>query len=46
MRGIVTKGEYASTLRAYQRRVDETKSDDRDKAEAPYQHLRVIDEWQ
>ena len=39
MDGIVTKDEYASTLRAYQQRVDETKSDDRDKAEAAYRHL-------
>ena len=39
MDGIVTKDEYASTLRAYQQRVDEAKSDDRDKAEAAYRHL-------
>ena len=32
MHGIVTKDEYAGTLRAYQERHDETKSDDRDKA--------------
>ena len=31
--GIVTKDEYANTLRAYQKRHDEMKSDDRDKAE-------------
>ena len=32
MRGYVNKDEYANTLRAYQQRHDETKSDDRDKA--------------
>ena len=37
MDGIVTKDDYASTLRAYQQRHDEMKSDDRDKAEAFYQ---------
>ena len=31
--GMVTKDEYASTLRAHQKRVDEMKSDDRDKVE-------------
>ena len=31
-RGIITKDEYANTLRAYQFRQDEMKSDDRDKA--------------
>ena len=31
-RGIVTKDEYANTLRAYQFQQDEMKSDDRDKA--------------
>jgi len=30
--GIVTKDEYANTLRAYQERQNEIKSDDRDKA--------------
>ena len=35
--GIITKDEYANTLRAYQQRHDEMKSDDRDKAEAVYQ---------
>ena len=34
MDGIVTKDEYANTLRAYQSRHDETKSVMRDKAEA------------
>ena len=34
VRGIVTKDEYANTLRAYQSRHDETKSVMRDKAEA------------
>ena len=42
MYGIVTKDEYASTIRAYHQRVDETKSDDRDKAEAAYRHLRAL----
>ena len=35
--GIVTKDEYANTLRACQQRHDEMKSDDRDKAEEFYQ---------
>jgi len=34
MRGFVTKDEYANTLRTYQKRKDEMKSDDRDKAAA------------
>ena len=34
MRGIVTKDEYANTLRACQSQQDEMKSDDRDKAMA------------
>ena len=34
MDDIVTKDEYATTLRAYQQRHDEMKSDDRDRAEA------------
>jgi len=33
-KGVVTKDEYANTLRAYQSRQDEMKSEDRDKAEA------------
>ena len=33
MDGVVTKNDYANTLRAYQQRHDEMKSDDRDKAE-------------
>ena len=33
MKGYVTKDEYADTLRAYQQRQDEMKSDDRDRAE-------------
>ena len=33
---MVTKDEYAKTLRAYQQRHDEMKSKDRDKAEAFY----------
>ena len=37
MKGFITKDEYANTLRAYQQRHDEMKSDDRDKAEAVYQ---------
>ena len=32
MRGFVAKNEYASTLRAYQKRVDDMKSDMREKA--------------
>ena len=32
MEGYVTKDEYANTLRAYQKRCDEMKSKDRDKA--------------
>ena len=32
MKGFITKDEYANTLRAYQQRHDEMKSDDRDKA--------------
>ena len=38
MRGYVAKDEYANTLRAYQQRHDEMKSEDRDKAEELY-HL-------
>ena len=34
MKGYVTKEEYAGTLRVYQKRVDEMKSDARDKAKA------------
>ena len=34
--GIVTKDEYENTLRAYQQRHDEMKSDGRNKAEAFY----------
>ena len=34
MHGIVTKDEYANTLRAYQQQHDEMKNEDRDKAEA------------
>ena len=37
MKGFITKDEYANTLRAYQQRHDEMKSDDRDKAEEFYQ---------
>ena len=32
MSGVVTKEEYESTLRAYQKSVDEMKSEARDKA--------------
>ena len=32
--GLTTKDEYASILRAYQQRLDETKSVERDRAEA------------
>ena len=38
MKGIITKDEYANTLRAHQKRHDEMKSDDRGKAEV----LRLI----
>ena len=34
--GLITKDEYANTLRAHQQRHDEMKSDDRDKAAAFY----------
>ena len=37
LKGIVTKEEYANTLRAYQRRHDEMKSGDRDNVEVFYQ---------
>ena len=37
MKGIITKDEYANTLRAYQRRHDEMKSGDRDNVEVFYQ---------
>ena len=40
MHGIVTKDEYANTLRAYQKIQDDMKSDDRDKA-AIYQRSGV-----
>jgi len=33
MKGLITKDEYANTLRAYQKSLDEMKSDARDKAE-------------
>ena len=39
MIGLVTKDEYANTLRAYQQRHDAMKSDDRDKCEELYQSL-------
>ena len=39
MHGIVTKDEYANTLRAYQERCNEMKSDERDRAGEYYQHL-------
>ena len=38
MEGFVAKDEYANTLRAYQQRHDEIKSDDRDRA-AFYKNL-------
>ena len=45
MHGLITKDEYANTLRANQSRQDEVKSDARDKAEEYYQaedrHLAV-----
>ena len=34
MDGMITKEEYANTLRAYQTRYDEMKSEDREKAQA------------
>ena len=40
MTGLVTKDEYANTLRAYQQRHNEIKSDDRDKAKASYHQRR------
>jgi len=36
---LVTKDDYANALRAYQRFVDEIRSDDRDKA-AAYDNIR------
>ena len=39
MNGIVTKDEYANTLRAYQERHDEMKSEDRDTADEAFQHI-------
>jgi len=41
--GDVTKDEYANTLRAYQTRQDEMKSDERDIAEACYRRLEAED---
>ena len=43
MDGIVTKDEYANTLRAYQERQNEMKSDDRDRARA-YINNGVMDD--
>ena len=37
IRGFVTKDEYANTLRAYQKSLDEMKSDERDKAASEMQ---------
>jgi len=42
MRGDVTKEEYASTLRAYQKRQNEMKSDERDQANAAYSHIDAL----
>ena len=39
MHGLVTKDEYANTLREYQKSQDEMKSDARDKAQAFYEML-------
>ena len=39
MNGIVTKDEYASTMRAYQQRHYEMKSKDRDKAASVRQRI-------
>ena len=41
-RGMVTKDEYANTLRAYQSRHDEMKSDNRDKAEMNFQAANML----
>jgi len=42
MEGIVTKEEYTNTLRAYQKRQNEMKSDERDKAEALYRRYEAL----
>ena len=39
MNGFVTKDDYANTLRAYQKRQDDIKSDARDKAK---EFLRIL----
>jgi len=41
MAGLMTKDEYASTLRAYHERHKEMKSDDRDKAAVHYAHMTM-----
>jgi hypothetical protein len=40
MNGMITKDEYANTLRAYQERHDEMKSDQRDKVRAAVETAR------
>ena len=40
--GDVTKDVFASTLRAYQKRQDEMKSDERDQANAAYSHIDAL----
>jgi len=42
IQGYVTKEEYADTLRAYQKRQNEMKSDERDKAKAAYRRFEVL----
>jgi len=42
MQGDVTKDEYASTLRAYQKRQNEIKSDERNQAKAAYSHIDAL----
>jgi len=45
-KGLVTKDEYANTLRAYQTRQDEMKSDERDKAAASDMFISFTDDGQ
>ena len=42
LKGIITKDEYANTLRAYQQRHDEMKSDSRDKKRAAELHDEAL----
>ncbi|MDB4430529.1 hypothetical protein N9140_01070, partial [bacterium] len=41
MDGIITKDEYANTLRAYQQQHNEIKSDGRDEAEDFFQNFDI-----